>query len=298
MDFLKNIVQSIYGPKYYQELLDKPFSYSLKYYLLLSLLLVSFVSALLPIFIGPRVSSFFGDIFTGVIENYPAGLEVVVKNGQASSNVEEPYFIKLPEKLKGKTADESESAENFLVIDTKNDFSPELFKGYKTLGLLGRDSFAYYDNGKISIKPLKGVLDFTVNEQVIYSLLGKIKSFFRSFLPLFFFVAFFCFLFAIPLLRLPYLLLAALLIWAVAAIKKIKISYGKAYQLGLHLMTFGLLFAYPLFFLAPSFSIPFLFTATVVILAFVNFEPKPASAALSSVPLPPSPLEPPTPKNG
>jgi hypothetical protein len=203
---------------------------------------------------------------------YPDELEIVIKEGKVSTNVQEPYFIKISSDSKNSLV------ENILVINTKDSFSLENFKDYKTACLLTEENLVCYDsNQTIKINPLTNIPDFKLDKSIVSSFLTKIQPFFKLFYP-FFILVFFITIFIVSLWRMIYLFFGALLIWLVAKIRKVDIGYKKSYQLGLHLMTapflIDFLITYVLKLLGVSFNIPYFFTIVLVITAVLNLKTK------------------------
>ena len=205
---------------------------------------------------------------------FPQELSINFKNGNVSTNVQEPYFIKLPpEFLNQKNVQPPMSSlENAIVIDTKDKFDLAKFNSYKTFALLTSDSIVYINNkNQITINSLAGVKDFTLNKSVIISCIDKIKPFIVFIYPLVFVGAYIAG-FLVNMILLIYLLFGALVIWLIATIKKIKIGYAKSYQLGLHLMTFVII-ATSLYNLIPhNIIIPFLFTIILILSVVFNLQ--------------------------
>lgn len=272
MKFLNDIKNSIYNPNYYNSVIAKPLSSSLKYFLLFILFLTLLTTIILSFTIIPRIGSFISTIDKEILRYYPDELEVVIKNGKVSTNVEEPYFIRASSGL------ENTLVENILVIDTKIPFSLENFRSYKTACLLTEESLVCYDeNQTIRIIPLINVSDFKLNESIVSSCLTKIQPFFKLFYPfsiLFFFIV----IFITSLWRMIYLFFGAFLIWLVAKIRKIDIGYKKSYQMGLYLMTMPFLINFSVEYvlkpLGVPLNIPYLFTIVLVVMAFLNLKTK------------------------
>jgi len=278
MEFFKNIQKSIYNPKFYRELLTKPFSYSLKYFLLFSLLIALVATIYLSISALPEINTFLKGAGSAVLGYFPDELEVVIKDGMASTNVSEPYFLKIPIELP-KSLDidmdvRDYGIENLLVIDTRFDEATlEDFQGYKTILLLSRKTIMSYDEKQVVIQPLTDIPDFKIDKGVISSLLSKITPYFRFVIPLFIisvFVGYFSFTFSAKMF---YLFFGVLLIWIAAKILKVSIGYKKAYQLGLHLLTASILYEIIFGLILKISGIPFLFTGLILVFAVANLKP-------------------------
>src|SRR3989344_3778063 len=146
MNIFKLIAKSVYGPDLYLSLKDKKFGFSLAYFFKFILLLSLLVAIVTGIIIGPKINDFIQRFGTRMVEYYPDELEITIKDGKTSTNVNEPYYLPIPDEFIG--ALESEAVvyginqteiENLLVIDTKQTFSVESFEQYKTLALLTTD---------------------------------------------------------------------------------------------------------------------------------------------------------------
>src|SRR3989344_2786792 len=158
-EIFKNIKKSIYSPGYYHELLAKPFSYSMKYYLLFAVLLSFIVALFFSLAATPELKLRLDESLEKAATSYPAELKVEIKNGQVSTNVQEPYVVKMPEDFKNNeeltiNGSKPQDFQNLIVIDTKNDFSNvNQFTSYDTALLLTKDSIIYYNKeGGISIQ--------------------------------------------------------------------------------------------------------------------------------------------------
>lgn len=271
MELFKKIKNSIYNPNYYSELIEKPFSYSLKYYLVFTLLIAFLGMIILSFTAVPSIKSFLDTVGSDILNQYPNELEIVIKNGKASTNVSEPYFVAASEEWKG-------GEKNIFVIDTKNPFSIEGFKNYQTECLLTQDSLACYDeNGTIKITSLAQIPNFTLNKDTVSSFFNKITPFFKLTYPIFIIGAWLG-IFTGYTFRFVYLLFAAILVWIIAKIKKVKIGYGKSYQLSMHLLTLPIiitfLFNYIIKHFVTGFSIPYFFIVLFLIMAVINLKPR------------------------
>ncbi len=283
MKFIWEIRDSIYSPEYYKGLLTKPFSYSLKYFfmLVLCIALVVSVSLMFPVF--SAVHSFLANVGMKVLEYYPDELRITIKNGVVSTNVVEPYVLPMPPEFKSAFQSAQDragnnvkvnininvNAKNLLVIDTKTPFTIDEFKKADTEILLTKDSAVYYDKGNTVVAPLDKVSDFTLDKGKITSFLNKAQPYFRFVYPLIAVGMFSIFFFGAAF-NMFYLLFAAILILLIARMKKASLSYGKSYQLGLHLITLALIIDNLIFLAAPNVHVPFFDTIIIAALAWMN----------------------------
>lgn len=269
MQCLLNIKNSIYNPQYYSEVLTKRFSYSLKHYFLFSLCLSLILSAYFFVSFVGEIKMFADNIESKITNYYPEELKIEIKDGKASSNVPEPYFLKMPSEMK---SEKDPNFQNFLVIDTKGQFSMDKFNSYQTASLLTEDFLVYYNDKKgITIQPLKDIPNFVLDRKNLEFYANKIKPFLKLIYPLSFIAIFLANLSAL-LFWLVYLLFAALLVWLAAKIKGMKIGYLNSYKLGIHLLTLGILINFAAKLFHASVPIPFFFTILLIVLAFLNIK--------------------------
>ncbi|MDD4082099.1 MAG: DUF1189 family protein, partial [Sphaerochaetaceae bacterium] len=184
----------------------------------------------------------------------------------------EPYFIKIPNQWK---ADQyidiqSKNIENIVVIDTKSSITAETFNLYNTFVLLGKDSIAYMDNGKISMVPLAEFDNFAINRGIILDLINNIKPFFSYLYPLAIIGAI-IFGYMAVVGKIFYLIFGALLIWLVIKIMGTNIGYKKSYQIGLHLITLPIIIVSVLNFIPFRITFAFLFSIILVLSTVLNF---------------------------
>ncbi len=275
------IKSSVYDPSFYRSLLEKPFRFSLQYFFSLIVVLALVCAVIFSISAVPAASSFFNTLGPAIVSYYPEGLEVTFKDGVASSNVEEPFTVALPQELI--SSDEFKrnhrDIKELLVIDTQETFNLETFKSSGALALLNHDTLAYQDDhGVVRIQPLDEVPNTTVTKSLIASFMGKIQPYLKALVGALPFLIFFG-MFAFFVLTLFTLLFEALLVWGLAKIKKLDIGYVKAYQISLHAVTLSLLVGTVLLLLLPGLNIPFLFTILLIFVTWFNLFKKTEAVA-------------------
>jgi hypothetical protein len=282
MNIFIKIKNSIYNPDYYNEVLAKPFSYSFKYFLVFALLFALVFTIVATIRFIPAVN-LLSQKAPELANYFPQELTITIKDGAASSNVQEPYFIKVPKNTE-ETNSMQPDLENMVVIDTKNKFDISTFNSYKTFIILNSDSIAYIDNGKISISPLSSIKEFVLNKSTVVKFIDAIKPFLVVLCPIVFVGAFIVGFFAV-LLKVVYLLFGALLIWLVAKIKGVKIGYGKSYQAGMHLITSAILITSILNAFSAKLTFTYLFTILLIVSAVLNLNKEVAQPAAVATPI-------------
>ena len=265
---------SIYAPYFYRAVLSKPLSWSIKYFFSFALVLAVISTAVVGWRAVPAVNSFLSNLAPTILKYYPDELEVAIKNGEATSNVPEPYVIKLPQELIDsweKSGDQNLAPENLMVINTKTRLIDwKEFQDYKAVALLSKDAIVLRDkNGGVRIQPLTDVPNTTINKKEIASMLEGIKPYAKLAAPILVLVIFLL-AYSWLMLKLIFLFIAALLVWLIAAkFKGINIGYKKAYQVGLHAMTAALLLeTFLRIFL--GVAVPYIFTIVTLLAVWFN----------------------------
>lgn len=270
MNFFNNILAAINSPAFYSTVPQNGFGKALKYFLLLALCLTIITSV--PIIIN-IVGNTQGEVVKAVNETsnfYPDELEIKIDKGRVSTNVNEPYFIKIPRSL---NSNNKES--NLLVIDTNTPFSASKFNEYKTAVWLTKDSVFYQGQNTSEIKAydLSKIDNFTVNKDLINSLADKIKPWIKFVAPVLS-IAILIGVYISYDFKLFYLLFLALIILVLSKILKKDLSYWNAYKLGLYGMTLGLIID-TFLGLTSGFihfkGFPFMFTLISLGVIYINY---------------------------
>lgn len=248
--FFRTFYKSASSPKYYAEVVQAKFSFSLKffffYFLLYALVGVTYLTWAVFLPMDREVKK----LPDKILETYPAELTIKIKNGQVSTNVKEPYSIPFPTNLFpleslpaeanlniGGTRQPLQNLSHFnlLTIDTQAQVT-DIAK-YNTLALLTKDSVSVIgDQGDIRVYPLREIKDLTINKLVVFSLIQVIAPYLKYVVPVFAIFAFLALAVFLPLGKMFYLLLFSLLILIVGKLMRLPLGYGKYYQVGLHTM--------------------------------------------------------------
>lgn len=269
---VEHIQKSIYGPAYYQELLQRPFLFSWKYYSALALAIAVFLTIVSSIPLVPLVSKFVHNFPEKFFAYYPDELEVKVEKGVVSSSVTEPYFLPIPQILEGVPVPYGDSG-HLVVIDTKTPFSLEQFRAYRTTLWVGSNQLAVDDgNGGIRVAPLDSQASFTVNKNMFRQIEPKLEPFYKFVAPGLVLVILIGLLIGLSV-NFVYLLFGAVLILFLGRLLKQRWSYGTSYRIGLHAITLPLLLTTVLSLLSFSpFDVPFLYSAMMLTMVYVNFK--------------------------
>lgn len=264
MGYLNKIKDSIYSPSFYSTLPGIKSGDAFKYFLLLIIPL----SLIQLIFVIPAFLSLNKEVPTSIsqaMSKYPKGLEVKIADGKATSNVEEPYFIKSSEKS---------GHSNILVIDTKTSYSAQQFADYDTTAWLTKDTLFVITSSQTRVVDLKTLGNLTINESTINGWIQKLSPYFPLIgIVLIIFTA--LGLFLVYMLKLFYLLFLGVLIWGVAKIFKWNFKYGQSYRIGIFAITLPLLV--DLVVTSTSkwtqfHGFPFMFTIIALIIVVINFK--------------------------
>ena len=266
--------ESLYSPSFYRTLPGRPFSFSVKYFYTLAIafslaLTIYFAAALLP-----GLSALMKTIIPEAIETFPAELTVTIENGEARSNVEEPYFIEFPEKLE--MLGDRDSDRRLAVVDTRNEFTPERFREYNAYVWLGRTSLIFGDeNGEIRIRELRDFPDIVLNRETLRVLGAKAEESYGWLVPLLMTAGVliaFVLLLGYFSFNLVYLLIFAVLVMVIARFRKLELGYKDSYRIGIHATSPALILMVLSLVGVPI--LPFLFTAVSVAVVWANLQPE------------------------
>ena len=277
----QKIKDSIYNPEFYREIRNEKFGRAFAYYYKLAFWIALISTIFFGFTLGPRLSGFLEMLNEKVLTAYPAGLEVTIKDGHASTNQATPTIIPLPvteipAKIDSRDNQMPANLENFLVIDTTQPFTLEMFKNYQTIALLTADSLVSYDRGQaVTIRSLQNWPSFVINQGNLTTWSTSLKSVASRWLLPLVLVGIFLLVFFIATFALAYLLVASLLVYLVAIIRQNRLTYSQAYRVSLHAITLPVIIS--MFdLLLPSFTLPpFLFTLILLLVVAVNLKPLP-----------------------
>lgn len=278
MNFFKTIPAAIYSPGFYKTIPKKRFRGVLGYFLLL-VFLAAMVQTIISA--GPIASSFKEGVQKfaySMVDTYPPELIITIEDGEVSTNVEEPYFLPLPE-LSGtdeywrQTQGESGTFENLLVIDTKTSYSSVQMNGYDTVAWLTRDSlFMREGQGEINVVDLSDIQEFTLDREMIDSFVAKAAPYLKYLGPIVI-AGVFLIAYTSYSVRLVYALFFAVVLLILSRMLKLHWSYGQAYKVSLYAMTAGIIVSVTLDITSPfhQFSgFPFMLSLITLGVVFAN----------------------------
>jgi hypothetical protein len=271
--FFSVFKKSLTSPAYYVDILKAPFSFSLKYLLVYFFFYAVIGTTFLGITTVPSLSQFLTALPKRIEAIYPPELEIVVKNGIVSTNVNEPYALPLQTVEKAFTdkvlgLSTVAPVVNLLVIDTKG--SVENFSNYQTMILLTQKNIAVVDKDNVlkmySIDP---TLTTTINRALVSTWVQAITPYLHYFTPLAIAAIFLSLLLFVPGFYQLYLLFFAFLLWLFSKAMKSSLSYSKSFQLSMHLVTITATLFGILKMVGISANIPLL--QTFILLVFSYF---------------------------
>ncbi len=273
MKLFTNFKNSVYSPSFYSELKNKPFSFSFKYYFSLSLVLSIILAFIFSYNLIPVVHSFLDEFTSEAVSSFPAELKIDIKNGQAISNVIEPYSIKISNSLKAASlGDNKPVIENLIVIDTKSDFTVDKFKSYNTATWLTKDAIIIGPNDKdLRVTSLQSVPDITIDKSFVITLVDRLKPLTNWLSPVLVFGSFII-AFLLFLVKLIYAFLMALFVMLIGKIKKVKLNYWDSYCIVLHAMSLSLIFYVLGFIFFPR--VIFIFSIILLVVVWCNLKPE------------------------
>lgn len=257
--------KSIYNPPFYQNVTHAPLGEAIRYYLKSTAVLSAIITIVLSIFLIPASIVVIRKYAPDFVKNYyPEKLVITLEKGEVSANVPMPYIVPIRVGMPS-----TGGMKNLLVIDTAHDFDKKAFDEYKTYALLTKtDLVTSSTNGQITIQTLKAAPSVTVSQQVLLSLIEKVRQSLWLILSLAVVAAFILFMLGY-LLYLVALFLFALIPYVIAWVRKTPLSYGGAYKMSLYaivpaLAVKTLLNIFGLFFL-PSYLALLVFMLVIAV---------------------------------
>jgi Protein of unknown function (DUF1189) len=280
MSFIKTVADTLYSPELYTSIKEKTLRGAFGYFAKLSLTIALFGAILAGAYVSPIVSDVLSDLQKEILENYPAGLEIKIQKGVATSNTKtEPLFFpiketwkKLPVAKDTNTSGMKKTPDYFFVLYTAadKDLTPESFKNMNTYALLTSRHFVAYDSDQgIVFKDLSQFGDATINQDNILRLF-TLSRFIPLVIPFLYFVSMF---FGIFLLSI-FMVFAGFVFLIIQKIMKNDISYETAYKTSLYASTVPIVLSV-LFVLSglPNNVVLWLLTLMTLLVSLLNSKP-------------------------
>lgn len=169
--------KSATSPKYYSDILKTKPRFTVKYYVVLTLLAALLTTLITGVRIFP-IAKKDASSFSEQIRNlYPSGLTITLKDGQWTTNKPEPVIIPFP-KPSGSELGDFENLAVFYKQGTVNDL-----KTFKTLVLVNETNVVVTDpSGTITSRPIKNFKDIEINAELV----NKFSDMILRYTPYFF----------------------------------------------------------------------------------------------------------------
>lgn len=244
--FFNRITQCAIDPASYRTLkgegLGSAYWYLYRLLVLTSLVITLWLAAGL-VHVMPQIKSVAHEIETTLPTLYPKEMILTFQSGALTTNVKEPYAIKVPAKWNeqqiGDDTDETDTDHaNIAVFDTKA--SPEDYEKYNTFVLFTKNyAVGGRDNGELRMFPYaKFEENFVVTHEKYTKTLQMVFSKAKSLIPVLKVIMVVCFLLApfvfagVGLLSwMISLLIYSLILWFVSSMGKWGYTYGQIYRL-------------------------------------------------------------------
>lgn len=239
--FFRTLWLSVSSPSYYRDILRANRPFTIKFILSFWFLYATIVSLYLSWQVLVPAHQVLQDLPDKLIAGYPEELVINIEDGQVSTNVSEPYFISVDkfEQLFDQVDDQvlgadSDDIQNFLVIDTQA--SADDILEYSTIMLLTEDSLVYLDDGGFQANRLDEIKELQIDKASVTQIVERLAPFLNFIIPLgMVFIFSFVFIFA-GIGHAIYLFFFALLMFGLAKLMKLKLTYLQSYRLSLHIL--------------------------------------------------------------
>lgn len=271
--FITTLKRSLFDRSYYSDVVKANFWFSYKYLLLLMTLITAIQVGIAGYQIGqnfPLIKPWLNEIKQAAQIFYPSELEIKVKDGLLTTNVEEPYYIKLP-KIKGL---EQFEGIRLIAIDTKG--SIDEYIKYRSAVLVTNRAIIYPDRDSNGVNSYKVSYlnnlpkNFVLNKKIYDSVIQKINPYWDK-IPEYLLILGVSVLILAPFIgglfavsgQLVYLLIMTVLILIITKIMKKTFTYGILYRMGMHAISLSIIsqFLLELF----SIQIPLLYTCVYIV---------------------------------
>lgn len=273
---------SIFSPHFYQtSLLKKSPSFSFKYFFSFYIILAFLFTIFLALKTLPSLVFILKESSRIFAAEFPDDLKITLADGKLSTNYDAPVYweptLYLKSKIKEFFPSDSFDLKYLLVIDpmaeVKNSADFNVLSEYNTLILVTSSEILGFYRGfnfpsKIELKNIKEIDNQIIDKKKAVLLSKKIDNFLK-WLPPVFLSTFFIYNFLNSIYILFYLVFLASIVWLIYRLNKFRITYKKAYQIGLHVITAGLLLDFLLIILNQKISL-FTFTLLASFLLSLN----------------------------
>lgn len=253
---------SLTSTKYYKDILETNFSFSIKYLAMLAFLATVISAGVVGVRDAPEIKKFAFEQKNNLINVYPEDLEITVKDNKWDINKPQPYTIQTPENwLNGDTS----LPKNLIIFDQKGTIND--FETRNTFVLINEKNLIVRGEDKYDVRPLNDLPNGTLTKNIFSDTVNQFDNFIK-YIPAFvigitaIFMYFYYFIF-----RLVYLLVVALMLLIVNIFIKPDIEFRHLYRIGLHSMTlpFVIDLGFRMVGIVDTTGIPWFFIVNVII---------------------------------
>ncbi|MFA5987600.1 MAG: hypothetical protein WC797_03050 [Candidatus Paceibacterota bacterium] len=247
MSLLSSLVQNFTSVSHYDDVIDKPLSFSIKVFLAYSLIFATLATIIISNRLVPATYDFVDKISKELAAYYPAELEITIRDGEVSTNVKEPYFILTPQMAGAPWATTTANTSSpllatttmgqfryLLVVDTNITDGQTPYKD--AMLTLSKNSLLVKSAPEDTAKVIKLPADTVINKTEIDKFANKSSDWIglRVFVPLLIGLVFLGLAILMPILNLLYVAGPALVIFLLAIYFKIDLLPKQVYQIALH----------------------------------------------------------------
>lgn len=271
-NFFITIKKSIYDQDFYESLLTSSLSSSLWYFVKFSLMLSLVLTVVLSVVVLPTVNRFAQAIPDAATSLFPNDLVLTVQGGVLSANTNGPYALPIPPAFANDL--QKEGYEHMVVIDTVDDISVARYNDMHTLLWLARDGYVSQDShGGLRVNGYGPKMEGTLDKTHWQALVARVQPY-LSWISVIIVLAVFLTMFLYLLANIIYLLLGALLVWAVGRfVLHQRWTYGTSYRVALHAFTAPALLGAIILALGWSFGrMPFFTAILMCVVVYFNFK--------------------------
>lgn len=164
--FLRTFIFSLTRPSYYQDILKARPRFSIKYYILLTLILTTATSVAGIINYAPALKSDFTQVAQEIVQNFPPDLIIEIKPTGIAANKPFPLVAQTPTAfIKNQPAS---LPKNLLIIDPHGKVG--MLEEYDALALVNNSYLIVSDGESVQTAPLKDLPDLRVDSDFMEQL--------------------------------------------------------------------------------------------------------------------------------
>ncbi|MBI5221012.1 MAG: DUF1189 family protein [Candidatus Liptonbacteria bacterium] len=278
MPFPQLFRRSLYSPSFYRSIPLQSWRFSLRYYLTLTLVLSVVTTVLVSAYAIPAAQPILRGLESSLAEQSGVldGHELNIRGGRVTLVPSDPPVrFSMSDAMRRALPEEFiQKADSLLVIDTLQPFSEKAFWDLRSLAWLSSDQLAMMNiSGQVQTESLAQLPDQVFRPADVRTIADRIGTLADWLAPVAVFGVFLATLISL-LGALVYLLVGALIIWAIAYFRHLGLSYISAYQVSLHAATLGLVIWTAESLFLPELPIPHpVFFLLLALTAWVNLVP-------------------------